>query len=150
MFNHSTPICQCSVVKPYFFKLICVTVLISSKDMPPPLRLVVTPPFFALCIYLAEHDLFFFLCVCSHWIQTTLTLTLNAMFSATSSHLPDHLCYLLLKCVLHKVIPFAAFDYVDVGWQNSRLRPESYEYFDILGNALLLAEKINTTLMFEE
>lgn len=118
-FNTHLPVQCCKTI---FFQLICVNVLISSKDMPPSPWLVVIPVPFALCIYLAQH---FFLCVCSHWIQTTLTLTLNAMFSDTSNHLPVHLCSLLFKYVFtydHSICSFHVVD--DVGWQNSSLLPE--------------------------
>lgn len=71
------------------------------KTRPPQLL----PPLFCCLVHLFGWTWFSF-CVCSHWIQTTLTLTLNAMFSGMSVHL----CYLLLTCVLHTVIPFAAFD----------------------------------------
>lgn len=57
-FNTHLPVQCCKTI---FFQLICVNVLISSKDMPPSPWLVVIPVPFALCIYLAQH--FFSLCL---------------------------------------------------------------------------------------
>lgn len=105
-----------------FSEWICVSVRIFLQRHAPlhfPRLDVIPPPLFLPCIYLVQHDfffLFFSLCVCSHWIQTTLTLTLNAMFSGSSKRPtspPEHLRSSLLMCVFfHVVIPICSFRFL--------------------------------------
>lgn len=64
MFNHSTSICQCGVVN-HIFKLICVSVLISSKDTLPTPPDWLLPPCFLPCVFIWLNMIFLFLCVCS-------------------------------------------------------------------------------------